>query len=800
VFNAVQMGPHTILDEGIERTLDLLARTAATNVVMPYSHAYNAGLIKPLRDRADHGVPLTDNTGRRLPLVWVKTHDAYYRNTTLRHQVVDATFDHHNRDLFAELIAPARARGMKVYARVLESSAMSRSVANYAKVVTRDIHDKPTDVACWNHPEYVGFWADTMEDLFRSYDLDGIQWGAERQGSLMNVISPWNNNPPTCFCEHCRARGKAAGIDAERARKGFEDLFTYAQSQMSGKPRPADGMFVGFLRVMMRYPEILAWEREYRLGREAICDAMYRRVKSIKPTAEVGWHVDHQPSSWDLVYRAEVSYEDMAPHADFIKIIAYHNVLSPRIRDWYLPRFQKTILGEVSLKDSLNIYYAFFGYDRTAEPPLADLGRRGFSPEYVYRETKHSVASANGKTKIYVGIGFDVPGAPPDNPETVYRATLRAFDAGAQGVVASREYEEMKVANLAAVGRAVREAAKVALACLCLGVWAPFAGVLWAQSTVQTPAAQALPLVTPVDIQAAAAHMGATGPFASVRFRYATWPDHIDLTFDVTEAKWTVPGVFDNFVWFSDKELIAAVKQEVPSFDGTAPEAVGVTTLIQHALQAVLDKRKVPGQVSYMQAQVLGGGKPEHLFIVKAPGLKTCALRFDGASAVMARELQAASASLVGADYSRHAVGGYARATLMRVYRQHGYWRALVSDPVATLGGATCSGITVTLPVQEGVSYVWDRADWRGNRAVFQITLDEGLQFHMGTVTVVGLSAKDAESLQKRWKLKSGDVYDGSYLTAFYSREALQFKGSFKTVVPQLQLSGQIANVTIVFK
>ena len=29
-FNGVQMGPHTILDEGIEHTLDLLAETAGT--------------------------------------------------------------------------------------------------------------------------------------------------------------------------------------------------------------------------------------------------------------------------------------------------------------------------------------------------------------------------------------------------------------------------------------------------------------------------------------------------------------------------------------------------------------------------------------------------------------------------------------------------------------------------------------------------------------------------------------------------------------------------------------------------
>ena len=142
-FNGIQMGPHTMLDEGIEHTLDLIAETAGITAVMPYSHAYNAALVKPLRDRADHGVPLTDNTGRRFPLVWVRTHDEYYRETTLRHPARDPRDAHADRDLFQEMIAPARARRMKVYARVLESSAMSRVVANYSKVVTRDVNDRP---------------------------------------------------------------------------------------------------------------------------------------------------------------------------------------------------------------------------------------------------------------------------------------------------------------------------------------------------------------------------------------------------------------------------------------------------------------------------------------------------------------------------------------------------------------------------------------------------------------------------------------------------------------------------------
>ena len=92
------MVPTPILDEGIERTLDLIQSAAGINAVMPYSHAYNGALIKALRDRADHGVPLTDNTGRKFPLVWVKTHDQYTRtprsgtrSSTTRSSITRAT-------------------------------------------------------------------------------------------------------------------------------------------------------------------------------------------------------------------------------------------------------------------------------------------------------------------------------------------------------------------------------------------------------------------------------------------------------------------------------------------------------------------------------------------------------------------------------------------------------------------------------------------------------------------------------------------------------------------------------------
>ena len=461
MFNAIQVGPYTVLDEGIDHALDLMQSTAAVNALFMYSHTYNGDFRKAVPTLADdHGVVPHDNRNRRLPLVWVKHHEQFFKNTPLRNQVVDNTFDYADHDIFAEIVAPARKRGMKIYARILEGTNLGRAIANYSKVVTIDHTGKPTGVACWNHPEYIAFWTATVEDMFRNYELDGLQWGAERSGPLANTIVPWNNNPAACFCPHCVARAKAHNIDTDRARQGYQQLYEYVQGLMAGTAQHTDGVFVGLLRILLRYPEILSWEYQYRLSREEMLKAIYDQVKQVKPTAQVGWHVDHEPSTWDLIYRAEMSYAEMAPYSDFIKIILYHDVAAPRVRNWYLERLRRGVFSEVPLEESLNLYYDLFGYDKSAEPKLNEMTSRGFSPEYVFRETQRSVASAAGKTKIYAGIGFNVPGGPRNtDPENVYKAVQCAFDAGAAGIVVSREYEEMRLPNLNAVGRAVREQA-----------------------------------------------------------------------------------------------------------------------------------------------------------------------------------------------------------------------------------------------------------------------------------------------------------------------------------------------------
>jgi hypothetical protein len=192
---------------------------------------------------------------------------------------------------------------------------------------------------------------------------------------------------------------------------------------------------------------------------------MYDTIKKLKPAAPVGWHIDHWAISMNPVYRAEMSYAELAPWSDFLKVVVYHAALGPRTAS-YLSSMQRGILGDVPIDELFNLHYDLLGYDKASEPNAKEAERKGFSPEYVYRETKHSVASlsgagnTHGKTRIYPGIAFNLPNSPPDDPETIFQCVLKAYEAGADGVVASREYEEMTVPNLKGFGRAVRELKK----------------------------------------------------------------------------------------------------------------------------------------------------------------------------------------------------------------------------------------------------------------------------------------------------------------------------------------------------
>jgi outer membrane protein insertion porin family len=325
----------------------------------------------------------------------------------------------------------------------------------------------------------------------------------------------------------------------------------------------------------------------------------------------------------------------------------------------------------------------------------------------------------------------------------------------------------------------------------------------------------------------AAERLGASGLFKSLNYRYITNAGRITVTFEFEEADWTVPVVFDNFVWVPDEDLMALVRQDVPSFDGTAPMTEGVVNLITQSLAGVMKTRQLPGQIHYTPEADLKGNLLRHVFGLKDPGPKLCALRIDGASAVPEAKLLEPIRDIVGGDYSRVYLTAVARGTLTNIYRQHGHWRAAFSEPAVKVNDG-CSGVGVSLSVTEGVPYTFEGVEWGGNgaipsatldavftvkrgdltnimklddgvrqihkaygklgylmqsakytprlddatrRAIFEVTVAEGPQFRMGTLEFVGIAERDAANLQKKWRLKAGDVFDASYVDQFQTDE-----------------------------
>ena len=154
----------------------------------------------------------------------------------------------------------------------------------------------------------------------------------------------------------------------------------------------------------------------------------------------------------------------MTDYNDFIKPILYPEILPIRLKHWYIERIAKLVGRDFTENELLNGFYAMMHYHEKSKIPFDQMDKLGMPPEYVFEETKRCVEGVAGKANVYPGVGFDVPWHLPEGgieprpsePDVVHKSTMAAFNAGAQGVVASRDYDEMQLSSLKAFGDAVR--------------------------------------------------------------------------------------------------------------------------------------------------------------------------------------------------------------------------------------------------------------------------------------------------------------------------------------------------------
>src|SRR5262245_3911925 len=320
-----------------------------------------------------------------------------------------------------------------------------------------------------------------------------------------------------------------------------------------------------------------------------------------------------------------------------------------------------------------------------------------------------------------------------------------------------------------------------------------------------------------------------------------------------------IPCVFDNFVWFKGQEIIDEIRKDVPSFDGTAPEAGDSIGKILGALERMLKKKGLPKDVEYIFFSGAGYQyRPEHVFAARDAKVQICKLVFQNSPPQIERELQQAAQALVNKDYSKVITRSFVEGTAVQVYRKYGHLRAAARILSAELDQSCRNNVVVKVAAEPGIGYTWDRAVWSGNRAfssqsldaalelktgdladglkidaglqaavivyrklgyvelqivpkpVFddvkkQITLNveinEGSQFRMGDFIVKGVPENGVQLLKGRWALKTGAVYDASYLDDFIKKlvdDKLILPDLARLIKPEFKLDRQRLTVDVI--
>ena len=328
------------------------------------------------------------------------------------------------------------------------------------------------------------------------------------------------------------------------------------------------------------------------------------------------------------------------------------------------------------------------------------------------------------------------------------------------------------------------------------------------------------------DLQQGADRLVRLGLFATVQYRYATVETGVRAEYQVTDAP-TMPVWFDNFPWFTDDELIAALKRDVPLFDGTAPQQGAILDDLSATLERFLLVHGVQASVSHTLATTPTDNQQVQSFRAENSGLNIAGIEFSDPLAQSDRGIQQRLPDLVGQPYSRSRVELFEFEQVRPVYISHAFLHVKFGTPVPRLtGNGANARVTIAASVESGPAYTWNDVNWRGDWAVspadldkllglkpgdpadgskleaawqsardeyahrgyldadlapapqlddaakrvtYTVTVTEGPQYHMGQLVLTGLSMDGERRVRAAWKIPEGAVFDKSAYENFLS-------------------------------
>jgi len=331
--------------------------------------------------------------------------------------------------------------------------------------------------------------------------------------------------------------------------------------------------------------------------------------------------------------------------------------------------------------------------------------------------------------------------------------------------------------------------------------------------------------VTANDLKEAANRLMQSGVFAQVSYRFNG--ESADYT--VLDATQLVPVSFENFVWFSDADLLQRVHTTVPLFSGKVPLGGSLADQVSAALDAILKEKGIQGHAASLLHGKLAGEIQFMQFEIDGVRAKIAEIRFPGAAPDRAPVLQDLIKRIAGESYQQSLFADIVEQNGPQVYGRLGFLKAQFGTPrpVVLKDDPAQPSVAVDVPVEEGDQYMFSAANWTGahaisaadlakaielkpgapadttqlgrsiatvkdiygtkgymfarikstatldsekHSAVFNLTVEEGPIYHMGKLEVQAPDPQRAELVRKVWDMHEGDVYDASYVKTFVKK------------------------------
>jgi outer membrane protein insertion porin family len=336
--------------------------------------------------------------------------------------------------------------------------------------------------------------------------------------------------------------------------------------------------------------------------------------------------------------------------------------------------------------------------------------------------------------------------------------------------------------------------------------------------------------MTREDMQTRADLLAQLGLFSSVKYQFSSVKTNVKLEYQVTDAP-ALPVSFDNFPWFTDDELSAALKSSVILFDGRAPDHGTILDNMSAALEKLVETRGVHASVTHEVVVDLGGGHSEVRWRIEGADLNVESVQFSDSLARTDRGIEDRLSDLVGKPFSRSAIELFEFEQVRPVYLSHAFLHVQFGPPSARFAGdpnkPIPNQVVVTAPIEPGPVFAWNGAIWSGNKAIrsadldklaelrpgdiadgmkieatwqkvreaygrlgyieasldvvpqfdevakritYAVSINEGPQYHMGDLVLTGLSLEGERRIRTAWSIPAGAVFDESVYNEFLAK------------------------------